>query len=132
MELFLLYLWTRLDVLILIGIVLLGASLTGCIVSITMPNESPYSYYTEEMQQKILETNKKGKKYLTLSLKCVVILLLFLAIIPTKKDAAIIAGGWLVKEATQSEVAKQMGERTYKLIVGKLDEQLNELEKKTK
>jgi hypothetical protein len=51
---------------------------------------------------------------------------------PSQKDAATIAGGWLVKEASQSEIAKSIGERTYKLIVGKLDEELAKLEPKDK
>lgn len=118
-EIFMLYLWTRLDVIqvtLVIALVAAVFALGFCLIAID---------FNSEFSKDKAEAWKKTAKRV---IPWVVGITITLIIIPSKKDAAIIAGGWLVKEAATSEVAKTIGERTYKLIVGKLDEELSKLE----
>lgn len=112
MEIFLLYVWTRLAALdVVLFTVLVNAAIITvlCWAAWLEQGGSQYKY-------------AKRWSWITAVLCAIYVLT------PTQKDAAIIAGGWLVKEAATSEVAKNIGERTYKLIVGKLDEELAKLE----
>ena len=116
-ELFLLYLWTRLDALhgltVLVFIVLsVLAFIAAFTYGVTRGDREPWDGH-----------QVKATRYIWLPL--MIISLTISLLVPTKQDAAIIAGGWLVKQAVTSEVA----EKTYQLIVGKLDEQIKEFKK---
>lgn len=51
-------------------------------------------------------------------------------ITPNKKDIAIIAGGYVLVEASKSSVVTETAKKLNELIQGELDEALNEMKKK--
>ena len=117
MDIFLLYLWTRLDGLLFVSgfIVLVGIIATFILVVIGHLDED----------KKLLNLAKTGAK---VTIGAVLVSL----VIPSQKDAAIIAGGWAVKQVATSEGAQQLSSKTFALINGKLDEELAKLKKETK
>lgn len=129
-ELFLLYLWTRLDAVhelldVLVGVSLVAFPFTlliGAAIRDLNSDDTPMHDLGVKMHSSYAKT----------LIAIFVVGSVLVALLPTKKDVAIIAGGWLVKEASQSEIAKNIGEKTYRLIQGKLDEAIEEVEKKVK
>ena len=119
-ELFLLYLWTRLDAIKGFAIVIPLASMGIAFIIALVDIE--YDGFAQRFWK-----SWRHLAYILWTFSIAVLIFL-----PSKTDAAIIAGGWLVKEAATSEVAKNIGERTYKLIAGKLDEELAKLEEPKK
>lgn len=120
-EIFLLYLWTRLDaihdVAQFIGsatIVLLIFSPIGLVIIL------------DDMSQ-VKALWNKAKWYLV---PVWVLATVITVLVPTKQDAAIIAGGWVALEAVQSDVAKNIGSKTLTLIEDKLNEEIKNIEKR--
>lgn len=64
-------------------------------------------------------------KYILIPCACLVI-------IPSQKDATIIAGGWAAKQIATSDKAQELSAKTLDLINGKLDEELGKLKKESK
>lgn len=121
MDIFLLYLWTRLDDFLWLfqsGFVigLISISITGAAFIITAS--------TEGLED---ELPIAWKKLLIKAVKYTAALMVVAAFFPSQKDAAIIAGGWAVKQVATSEGAQQISSKTFALINGKLDEELAKL-----
>lgn len=125
MELFYLYLWTRLDVLqesakgfaVLITILLImgiAASLIGYGTSHKGSNDYEFA-------------DKIMKSCLKVLLPISIFLILTTILLPTKKDAAVIAGGWVILKAAESEQGREIGSKLLTIIKGKLDEQIQDL-----
>lgn len=131
MELFLLYAWTRLNTLnemiFFIFMCLLALSLMLLIYGGCQKDVYAYNKESSGFKQGVAAHQLLKKLLLPLSI-CITLYIL----VPSQKDVAIIAGGWIVKEAVQSEVAQQIGDKTYKLIMGKIDQELEKLEPKKK
>ena len=121
MDIFLLYLWTRLDsingfafaALLIVAAVVIGLAITWLI------NAGIGGSYED--------TSKASKAALFKAAKYAIVPALVLLIVPSQKDAAIIAGGWAVKQVATSEGAQQLSSKTFALINGKLDEELAKL-----
>lgn len=124
MEIFLLYLWTRLDIINLLSII-------GLIVLIGIIVFSGISYsYNKDMLGYLDKCDvgmSTAKNLFKKTLPWISLPLLLILIVPSQKDAAIIAGGWLVKEISTSEKVNTIGQKTFDLINGKLNEQLEAL-----
>lgn len=120
-EIFLLYIWTRLGsvngMLWVVFIATIIVALSGLVV--WWFNAGIY----DETGEKGKEVAKRATPYLALIAALVVV-------IPTQKDVAIIAGGWLVKQAASSEFAQEIGAKTYSVIMGKLDAELESMKPK--
>lgn len=127
-EIFLLYVWTRLSAIQGTFFILALFCITLLVVFLYMAASDPDDWNSAHYKSAAKQHREIGKKYWRPCAIGVAVFSLLFVITPSKTDAAIIAGGWLVKEASQSEVAKNIGERTYKLIVGRLDEELAKLE----
>lgn len=121
MDIFLLYLWTRLDAIT----VALSFLLFAGVVTVILSCITWSAKYRKEEQE-------NGKVFTWQVAKYTLILLIALIVIPTQKDAAIIAGGWAVKQVATSEGAQKLSSKTFALINGKLDEELAKLKKETK
>lgn len=74
---------------------------------------------------------KTSRDVFKLSLKALVGLAAAIIIIPSQKDAAIIAGGWLTKEIATSEAAQEIGSKTIQLIQDRLDLELKKVQDET-
>lgn len=117
-EIFLLYIWTRLDsvtgMLWVVFIATIIVALSGLVV--WWLNAGIYD-----------DTGKKGKEVTKRVAPYLAIIAVLIVVVPTQKDVAIIAGGWLVKQAASSEFAQEIGAKTYSVIMGKLDAELESM-----
>lgn len=123
MDIFLLYLWTRLDsidsvisILFFVGLI----STAICAIALGIAAN------TDGLDDPLTEVWKSNGLRLA---KYTLAIMLIGVIIPSQKDAAIIAGGWAVKQVATSEGAQQLSSKTFALINGKLDEELSKLKK---
>lgn len=131
MELFLLYTWTRLNTLneMIFFIFICLLTFSGILLIYGDSQKNLYDYNKESSGfKKGVAAHQLLKKLLLPLSICITLHIL----VPSQKDVAIIAGGWIVKEAVQSEIAQQIGDKTYKLIMGKIDQELEKLEPKKK
>lgn len=117
MDIFLLYLWTRLDTFSALSTAVMGFGFfaTALATAIWLAEDLPLAKTVSIASAKV----------------CIGAGIIFL-IIPSEKDVAIIAGGWAVKQVATSEGAQQLSSKTFALINGKLDEELAKLKKETK
>jgi len=121
MNIFLLYLWTRLDALnavfVLMAVVVVGTALisAGLYISASLDEDE----FAKKIKPLLVKSSWLAGALLTVSV-----------FLPTQKDAAIIAGGWAVEQLATSEGAQQLGSKTFALINGKLDEELAKLQPK--
>lgn len=121
MDIFLLYLWTRLDA---IQLILVLVSIAGLLALIyTVLTWAIPSYDQDAKEFGVL--SRKIAKYLSIPV-------IVLVLIPSQKDATIIAGGWAAKQIATSGEAKQISAKTLALINGKLDVELMNLESSKK
>lgn len=121
MDIFLLYLWTRLDS---IQMVFIGLSMFGFGIVFHCLLEWVTAYRKEDKDT--------SKALLKRAAKYTLIPVMALVVIPSQKDTAIIAGGWAVKQIATSEGAQQLGSKTLAIINGRLDEELAKLSPKDK
>lgn len=127
MELFLLYLWTRLDtVQIFLYIALFTSIATSVSAGIAYLDNNCMSFGESYKQ-----AAKTSIDVFKMSLKAVVGLAIAILIIPSQKDAAIIAGGWLTKEIATSKTAQEIGSKTLQLIQDRLDFELKKVQDET-
>lgn len=121
MELFLLYLWTRLDAL---NLLLLLSTLVVGLAALIM--NSMHHFATEyDAQERAFQ---QASKYHNKALFLFIVSCVFTTMVPSKEDAAILAGGWLTKEIITAPQTQEVGSKLYKLINQKLDEQLAQQE----
>jgi len=121
MDIFLLYLWTRLDALNMVFALMATVMTLSALVASGI-------YISASLDED--EFALKVKPILVKNLWLAGILLTVSVLLPTQKDAAIIAGGWAVKQVATSEGAQQLSSKTFALINGKLDEELAKLQPK--
>lgn len=127
MDIFLLYLWTRLDSIVAFAWLLAvaaGAAFIGFLITWLVNNDM------SEFGDKYKTQANSAKKALLTVARYASIPVLMLLLIPSQKDAAIIAGGWAAKQIATSEGAQQLSSKTFALINGKLDEELAKLQPK--
>jgi len=120
MELFLLYIWTRLATIQAVSIMLTIVCFIGILIALIAQGDT---YYSNE------------KKYIKVRKKFVIYFCLFLTmsiITPSQKDAAIILAGWGVLEISRSAPAGRLAKKSLQLIEKTLDEYLKEPVKKEK
>lgn len=115
MDIFLLYLWTRLDAVAGFAVVALMIIFFGFVILGIHWAHSDDDFSPKPMAIKLA--------------KIAILPILILLLVQNQKDAAIIAGGWAVKEGATSDGAKQLSSKTFALINGKLDEELAKLKK---
>lgn len=129
-EILMLYLWTRLDAIQLFLVLSSTFGVVFCVVVFIFTANPPHKYgwISDKDFEQIKELRKKLSNYAKRIFLLIPVLIVVLVLLPTKKDSVIIAGGWLAKEVSQSEIAQTIGDKTYRLITGKLDEALAELE----
>lgn len=130
-DLFMLYLWTRIDAF--------GWLVTAiAVLSVIAICASAIFYWDNDPDQWISDSKKlcaKNNRKLAISGQRFSIIAACIAIplsvaLPTQKDVAIIAGGWMIKEAATSQTAQDIGEKTYRLIVGKIEAELQKIDGK--
>ena len=121
MNLFLLYVWGQLGALdfleataFFLSIIVAIAAFICKMSSADDPDDTPYKISSSIFKR---------------SLSVLAVVSLMSLIIPSQKAAAILAGGWLTQQIATSGEAKEIGGKTYELILGKLN---SELEKMTK
>jgi hypothetical protein len=127
MDIFLLYLWTRLDAIVTfawVAVIVSGIVLSGCVIAWMVNNDM--AGFGSDYEKKAISAKAAAFKAVRYAALPVIMLLL----IPTQKDAAIIAGGWAAKQIATSEAAQQISSKTFALINGKLDEELAKLNEK--
>lgn len=124
MDIFVLYLWTRLDV---IGVIAWTVFIIGGIASGALYIQFLISNDERDYSEKAAQTADRTKQHLYKALKFTVAAVVVAALIPSQKDAAIIAGGWAAKQVVTSDTARTLSSKTLALIEGKLDEELEKL-----
>lgn len=125
MDIFLLYLWTRLDsIQTTFAILMVSGGMAMTVLAVAWGVNSEY----EGDKPKAIAL----KAYLIKIAKYMVAVVIASVIIPSQKDAAIIAGGWAAKQIATSDKAQQISTKTFDLINGKLDEELSKLKKDSK
>lgn len=129
MDIFLLYLWTRLDVIegaSFFASIVIAIGLLYSVINFLVNNDMiDYGEKYKQAAAAFKSLTIRLTKYLLIPLACLVL-------IPSQKDATIIAGGWAVKQIATSDKAQQISTKTFDLINGKLDEELSKLKKDSK
>jgi hypothetical protein len=124
LEIFLLYIWTRLDALSLVVTVaafvlglLSGLLCLAICVNIADMGDLP-------------ESKKKAEKSLSRTIRWFVLMLACYVLMPSKQDAAIILAGTGVLAAAQTDTAKHLASKSVKVIEKAMDDYLKEKEAK--
>lgn len=120
MEMFLLYLFTRLDVLVVVLALTVGISL-GC-AALCFP------IGTDMCGEEKIAVKKWQKRFGIVAF----IALPFLVLTPSQKDAAIILGGWAVLQAAKTDTAQRLASKSVQLIESTLDKYLAKETQSTK
>lgn len=128
MDIFLLYIWTRLDTIIAIAwVVVLILSAIGLIGVISwMVNADMMKLFPND--SKYLQAVQSAKTTTNKVLRAMIIPLIIVTTLPSQEDTAVIAGGWAVKQVTMSDEARKISAKTLAIINGRLDVELKELE----
>jgi hypothetical protein len=120
LEIFLLYIWTRLGDL---SLVVAGVALVMGILCLLI-----YIALTDMYDGD--ESKKKAEKALSRAFRWFVLMLAFYVLIPSKQDAAIIIAGTGVLAAAQTDTAKNLASKSVKVIEKAMDDYLKAKEAK--